>query len=105
MGFETTITSKGQMTVPKNVREQLELKPGDKCYVWVRHGEMIVMPRNKSFNDLAGILGAPPNGRKLAIEDMDPGAAVGEGYRHSTFDEDEERHVASASIPIFCCEW
>ncbi|MET0171790.1 MAG: AbrB/MazE/SpoVT family DNA-binding domain-containing protein, partial [Agrobacterium vaccinii] len=37
MGFQTTITSKGQMTVPKSVREQLDIRPGDKCYVWVRN--------------------------------------------------------------------
>ncbi|WP_288425868.1 AbrB/MazE/SpoVT family DNA-binding domain-containing protein [uncultured Agrobacterium sp.] len=82
MGFQTTITSKGQMTVPKNVRDELEIKPGDKCYVWVRHREMIVVPRNKSVNDLAGILGKPPNGRKLAIEEIDSlvGDAVSEEY-------------------------
>ncbi|WP_306934131.1 AbrB/MazE/SpoVT family DNA-binding domain-containing protein [Agrobacterium larrymoorei] len=90
MGFQTTITSKGQMTVPKNVRDELELKPGDKCYVWVRNGEMIVVPRNKSFNDLAGLLGAPPNGKRLTIEELDPGYVAADHYGESMLPEDDE---------------
>ncbi|CUX59750.1 AbrB/MazE/SpoVT family DNA-binding domain-containing protein [Rhizobium oryzihabitans] len=92
MGFQVTITSKGQMTVPKNVREQLKIKPGDKCYAWVRNGEMIVIPRNKSLADLAGILGKPPNGKKLTVEQMND--AIGEGavarYKRSTGKTEEE---------------
>jgi antitoxin PrlF len=82
MGFQATITSKGQMTVPKDVREQLKIKPGDKCYVWVRNGEMIVVPRNKPLAALVGVLGSPPNGTKLAIEDMDTaiGDSISETY-------------------------
>lgn len=92
MGFQTTITSKGQMTVPKNVRDELEIKPGDKCYVWVRHREMIVIPRNKSIKDLSGILGAPPNGRKLDIEEIDciVGDAVSEKYSNFLRGEGDE---------------
>ena len=92
MGFETTITSKGQMTVPKNVRKQLDIRPGDRCYVWVRNREMIVVPRNQPFNELAGFLGAPPNGRKLTIDEMNPviGDAVSDAYANSMRDEDNE---------------
>jgi antitoxin PrlF len=77
MGHHATITSKGQMTVPKAVREALNIKPGDKCYVWVRDGEMIVIPRNKSFADLAGILGEPPYGAGATIGDLSDAAADG----------------------------
>jgi antitoxin PrlF len=82
MGFQVTITSKGQMTVPKNVREQLKIKPGDKCYAWVRNGEMIVVPRNKSLAD----------GKKLTVEQMND--AIGEGavarYKRSTGKTEDE---------------
>jgi len=77
VGHHATITSKGQMTVPKAVREALNIKPGDKCYVWVRDGEMIVIPRNKSFADLAGILGEPPYGAGAAIGDLSNAAMDG----------------------------
>ncbi|MBW9065262.1 AbrB/MazE/SpoVT family DNA-binding domain-containing protein [Rhizobium herbae] len=77
MGHHATITSKGQMTVPKAVREALNIKPGDKCYVWVRDGEMIVIPRNKCLADLAGILGEPPYGTGATIDDLSKAAMDG----------------------------
>lgn len=81
MGHHATITSKGQMTVPKAVREALNIKPGDKCYVWVRDGEMIVIPRNKSLADLAGILGEPPYGAGATIDDLS-NAAMDDVAKH-----------------------
>ena len=77
MGHHATITSKGQMTVPKAVREALNIKPGDKCYVWVRDGEMIVIPRNKNLADLAGVLGDPPYGANATVGDLSDAAADG----------------------------
>lgn len=71
MGAHLTITSKGQMTVPKEIRDQLNIMPGDKCYAWVRRHEMIVIPRNKSFSDLAGFLGDPPRGKGSTFEEID----------------------------------
>ncbi len=62
MGFNITITSKGQMTIPKNLRDQLNVRPGDKCYAWVRNGEMIIIPRNKPLSELSAVLGKPPAG-------------------------------------------
>jgi antitoxin PrlF len=92
MGHHATITSKGQMTVPKAIREALNIKPGDKCYVWVRDGEMIVVPRNKSLADLAGILGEPPYGAGATIDDLS-NAAMDDVAKHvmrSTRQADED---------------
>jgi AbrB family looped-hinge helix DNA binding protein len=55
-----TISSKGQMTLPKQIRDELQIQPGDQCYVWVRGGDIVVMPKNKNFNDLAGLLESRP---------------------------------------------
>jgi antitoxin PrlF len=74
MGNQATITSKGQMTVPKSVRDELNIRPGDKCYVWVSEGQMIVVPRNKSLADLVGILGEPPRGKGATIDDLSAAA-------------------------------
>jgi antitoxin PrlF len=38
----STITSKGQTTVPKEVRDALNLKPGDKLSWEVRGGSVVV---------------------------------------------------------------
>jgi len=71
MGAFTTMTSKGQLTIPKDVREQLGLQPGTRFFVTVRDGEVVALPKNKKLADLAGMLGRPPGGRSLTIEEID----------------------------------
>ncbi|MBO6551817.1 MAG: AbrB/MazE/SpoVT family DNA-binding domain-containing protein [Roseitalea sp.] len=71
MGAFTTLTSKGQMTVPKEVREKLGLETGMRLHVSVKDGQMVVQPKNQKLSDLAGFLGRPPNGKSLRIEDID----------------------------------
>lgn len=70
MGAFTTMTAKGQLTIPKDVRDVLNLAPGTRFYVTVRNGQVIAVPKNRKLRDLAGILGTPPNGVALTIEDM-----------------------------------
>jgi AbrB family looped-hinge helix DNA binding protein len=65
------MTTKGQLTIPKEVREELGLAPGTRFFVTVRNGEVIARPKNKKIADLAGMLGRPPNGRSLTVEEMD----------------------------------
>jgi antitoxin PrlF len=71
MGAFATITSKGQLTIPKEVRDELNLATGTRLYVTVRDGQVVARPKNKRIADLAGILGKPPSGKSLSIEDMD----------------------------------
>ncbi|UVC07641.1 AbrB/MazE/SpoVT family DNA-binding domain-containing protein [Rhizobium sp. TH2] len=70
MGAFTTMTSKGQLTIPKDVRDGLNLSPGTRFYVTIRKGQVVAVPKNKSLADLAGILGPPPNGVSLTVEEM-----------------------------------
>ena len=71
MGAYTTMTSKGQLTIPKDVREQLSLKPGTRFYVTVLDGRVVALPKTRRLADLAGMLGKPPSGETLSIEQMD----------------------------------
>jgi len=75
MGAFTTMTSKGQLTIPKDVREQLGLTPGMRFFVTIRDGEVVAMPKNRKLADLAGMLGRPPSGRSLSIEEIDDAIA------------------------------
>lgn len=75
MGAFTTMTSKGQLTIPKDVREQLNLTAGTRFYITVRNGEVVALPKNKRVADLAGILGKPPSGETLTIEQMNEAIA------------------------------
>lgn len=77
-----TVTSKGQMTLPKDVREDLGLMPGDKVEFIKRDGRYIIMPRNVSVASLAGILGKSPVG-PMSIEEED------EAYAAALAEEDE----------------
>ena len=64
-----TVTSKGQVTIPKEVREAVGINPGDKLNFTVREDGIIeVQPRNISIMALCGIL--EPRVRGVTIEDM-----------------------------------
>jgi antitoxin PrlF len=80
MGAFTTMTSKGQITIPSEVRDALNLEPGTRFYVSARNGQVVAIPKNKKLMDFAGILGRPPTGESLSIEDMNEaiGQAVAE---------------------------
>lgn len=85
MTAHSTITAKGQTTVPKEIRDRLKLKPGDRIeYVVTDDGQVMMKARNKRMADFAGILGKPPGG-PLTIEEMDDAiaAAVTERYERS----------------------
>lgn len=75
MGAFTTMTSKGQLTIPKDVRDRLSLKPGTRFYVTIRGNEVVAMPKNKRLADLAGALGKPRSGKALTIEEIDEAIA------------------------------
>jgi len=70
MGGFATLTSKGQLTIPKDVRDALALKPGDTVAWTVIDNHLIGTPRNLKFSDLAGILGDPPGG-PATLEEID----------------------------------
>lgn len=76
MGIESKITSKGQTTIPLEIRERLGLETGDRiAFIEMEQGFLIV-PRNRPVSTLFGALSdfAIPG---TAIEDYD--RAVGEG--------------------------
>ena len=69
---ESTITSKGQTTVPLKIRESIGAKPGTKLRWYVMpDGSLFVRVKSKSLRSLAGML-TPPDGTHVSIEDMSP---------------------------------
>jgi AbrB family looped-hinge helix DNA binding protein len=70
MGAFTTLTGKGQLTIPKEVRERLNLVPGTRFYVTERNGQVLAVPKNKRLSELAGMLGSPPGKDCLTVEEM-----------------------------------
>lgn len=56
------LTSKGQMTLPKEVRDDLDVGPGDRIDIVKEGGVYVIRPRNVAIESLAGILGKSPAG-------------------------------------------
>lgn len=55
----TTVTSKGQITIPKDVRQALDLKPHDQAIFTVEGNRAILTPvRKRAMMELRGALPA-----------------------------------------------
>jgi AbrB family looped-hinge helix DNA binding protein len=67
---EVTLTSKGQTTIPKNIRDSLSMKAGDRMTFTLMPDHTVVMRlKNKSMMSLAGSL--HKKGRKpLPVEQL-----------------------------------
>lgn len=63
-----TLTSKGQTTIPLDIRKILDLKPGDKIEFIVEDGYVFIAPLTSDVSELKGILPKPK--KKISIEDM-----------------------------------
>lgn len=72
-----TITSKGQITLPKGIRDHLGVSEGDQIHFIVgEHGDVRVRPMNKSLWDLKGRL-KRPGMKPITLEEMDDAIARG----------------------------
>lgn len=71
MGHQSKVTSKGQTTIPVEVRNYLGLKAGDRVSYTMRDGKVVLSVRNLRAVELAGMLGPPPSGKTVSVEEMD----------------------------------
>jgi antitoxin PrlF len=67
--YTGTLTSKGQVTVPQQVREQLRLRGGQELKFTVDGDRMVVTPLYRRLGELVGILPKPK--RTISFEEMD----------------------------------
>ena len=70
MTAAATLTSKGQTTIPKEIRDSLGMKPGDRItFTQMPDGTVLMRVKSKSVMDLAGVF--HKKGRKpVPIEHM-----------------------------------
>lgn len=72
----STVTSKGQITVPKVVRERLALQPGDRLsFVIHDDGTVTVEAETVSLSSLKGVVTS--GGRHVTVEQMDDAIKLG----------------------------
>jgi antitoxin PrlF len=73
-----TVTSKGQVTLPKQVRTALGVSAGDRLdFVRLEDGAYAIVPASNSVRALRGVL--PPRAEPVSLEAMD--AAIEAGAR------------------------
>ena len=66
--MKSTITKKGQVTIPKAIREHLGVKPGDRVkFFRMRNGTVVILP-TLPVTALKGVVPAPLH--PVSIEDM-----------------------------------
>jgi AbrB family looped-hinge helix DNA binding protein len=76
--MESALTIKGQMTIPKAIREHLHLKPGDRVKFFVHpDGTVFLLPK-LPVSALRGIVRAQ---RRVTLQEMDEAIAAGASER------------------------
>jgi antitoxin PrlF len=77
--MESAITSKGQATIPKAIRDHLGLKQGDRVKFFVHpDGSVVILPK-LPVRALRGIV--KPRRKPVTIEEMHEAAAAGAARR------------------------
>lgn len=66
----STLTSKGQTTIPVDIREYLKLQPGDKIdFIIEDEGKVVIEPATLDVKDIEGVLFNPKR-KAVSVEDM-----------------------------------
>lgn len=77
-----TLTSKGQTTIPIDIRRGLGLEPGDQLEFHLRsNGSASMRVRRGTLKDFVGILHQPGR-RALSVKEMDQGIARAMRAKH-----------------------
>jgi antitoxin PrlF len=65
----STLTSKGQLTIPKSIRKKFKLHQGDKIEFFVdNEGSIVLVPIKSSVKELKGMVPAPE--KNVSLEEM-----------------------------------
>ena len=66
----STITSKGQTTIPGEIRRHLKLKAGDRIeFIVESDGKVVLVPATVDVSELKGLLAPAP--RRVTLEEME----------------------------------
>jgi AbrB family looped-hinge helix DNA binding protein len=76
MGMQSsTLTARGQTTIPAEIRRKLALKPGDRILYLEEDGRVRIVAADKRARDLKGLL--PKPAQALSLEEMEAAIATG----------------------------
>ena len=72
--MEATLSSKGQATIPKAVRERLQIKPGDRFKFFFHPEGVMILPKISTAR-LKGMI--PKPAQSISLEEIDRAIAEG----------------------------
>jgi AbrB family looped-hinge helix DNA binding protein len=72
--MEATLSSKGQATIPKRVRDRLQIKPGDRFKFFFHPDGVILLPKIPTAR-LKGMI--PQPAESVSLEEMDRAMEAG----------------------------
>jgi antitoxin PrlF len=72
--MEAMLSSKGQATIPKAVRDRLQIKPGDRFKFFFHPDGVIILPKISTAR-LKGMI--PKAAQSVSLEEMDRAIAEG----------------------------
>ncbi len=64
----STLSSKGQMTIPKEVRQALNLKPSEKMVIFVEGNQAIIKPLKGNLLDIGGSIPIPEKEKPISFK-------------------------------------
>ncbi|MFH2065027.1 MAG: AbrB/MazE/SpoVT family DNA-binding domain-containing protein [Pseudomonadota bacterium] len=72
-----TVTSKGQITIPKDIRDQLKIQAGDRIHFFIDNatGTVTFLPLKTNVRELKGIVPKPQ--KPISISDMNEAIQAG----------------------------
>ena len=76
--MEATLSSKGQATIPKTVRERLQIKPGDRFKFFFHPDGVIILPKIPTSR-LKGMIPQPAS--PISLEKIDSAIESGATQR------------------------
>jgi len=77
--LESTLSSKGQCTLPVEVRRDLGIEPGQSIqYLKNEHGEWLIQVKSLSIRDLGGAYHHQARSRAASLDEMDE--AIEQGF-------------------------
>ena len=72
--MEAKLSSKGQATIPKSVRDRLQIKPGDRFKFFFHPDGVIILPKIPTAR-LKGMI--PKPAQSISLEEIDRAIAEG----------------------------
>ena len=66
---DAALTTKGQITIPAEIRKQMKLEPHDRVvFTLLPNGTRIMRAKNRSISNLAGSI--PSKKKRVSVKDM-----------------------------------